>query len=282
MTAVPLERKKLPGDPIPREELIRHYEQWRWANIKEGPGQAVIFDLLTPKPEDIYQWRVELDCGCVRDIVTTSDAAESLIARSDRYRAGDDEFQLPASQWLCADSKCPSYRTTGGPVRDITEWAIRHKELTLMEAIISDGETVLPERTCARWTVVLDCGHRDTRFTDLYWAPEKGVAHRDPKTPLVEMLSELCKDADDETYWRRMYYEKLPSPTPFVQCHICARTRSITGYQRIGWSVPKPKSPRIPKFPKHPSRRSLHMQLRKLEREADNLRKELEALNESD
>lgn len=281
MTAVPVERT-LPGEPIPREELIRQYEQWRWANLKEGPGRAVIFDLLVPKPEDTYQWRIQLDCGCVRDVVTTADTVECLMARSAKYWGGDDEIRLPAGQWLCADPKCPRYRTTGGPVRDITEWTTRREKPTVMEALVIDGETVLPERTCAHWTVVLDCGHHDTRFTDLDWAPEKGVAHRQPKTPLVDMLKELCKDADDEQYWRRMYAETLPTPTPFVQCRTCARTRSVTGYQRIGWVVPKPKAPRTPKPPKPPSRRSLQMKIRKLEREADRLREELSKLDSSD
>lgn len=136
---------------------------------------------------------------------------------------------------------------------------------------------MLPERTCARWTVVLDCGHRDTRFADLDWAPEKGVAHRDPKTPLAEILKELCKDADGEQYWRRMCAELLPTPTPFVQCRTCARIRAAIAYQRIGWVVPKPKAPRTPKPPKPPSRRSLQIRIRSLEREAGKLRDELGA-----
>jgi len=34
-----------------------------------GSGQGALFDLLVPKPEKTYQWRVELDCGWIRDTV---------------------------------------------------------------------------------------------------------------------------------------------------------------------------------------------------------------------
>jgi hypothetical protein len=79
---------KLPGEPAPREELVRQYESWRWNNVKEGPGQAAIFDLLVPKPEDTFRWRMQMDCGCIREITTRGDDVEQLLAKSDTYHFG--------------------------------------------------------------------------------------------------------------------------------------------------------------------------------------------------
>lgn len=85
MTAVECE---LPGEPAPREEVLRQYEGWRWSNVKEGPGQAAIFDLLVPKPEDTFRWRIQLDCGCIREVTTRGDDVEQLLAKSDTYHFG--------------------------------------------------------------------------------------------------------------------------------------------------------------------------------------------------
>ena len=98
----PVERK-ISGEPMPREELIRQYDEWRRANMQGGPGRAAIFELLVPAPEETYQWRVQLDCGCVRDVVTRADSVDSLLARSDKYWAWNAEELLPAGQWLCRD-----------------------------------------------------------------------------------------------------------------------------------------------------------------------------------
>jgi hypothetical protein len=112
---IPVEKvveRKLPGAPIPREQLVRQFEDWRWRNVNKGPGQAAIFDLLVPKPEDTYQWRIQLNCGCIRDVVTNGDTLERLVQRSDKYHHWHSEEQLPAGQWLCHDPKCPQHRLT--------------------------------------------------------------------------------------------------------------------------------------------------------------------------
>ena len=108
-----------------------------------------------------------------------------------------------------------------------------------MEPFEIDGEIVLRERTYAKWDVVLDCGHRDTKLTDLDWAPDRGLTHRRAKRRLATVIKELCTDADDEQYWRRVYAEKHPEPAPFVQCHTCGTTRTVATYQRIGWVKPQ-------------------------------------------
>jgi hypothetical protein len=77
--------RKLPGEPVPREEAFREYESWRWSNVKEGPGHAAIFELLVAKPEDVFRWRIQLDCGCIREVQTRGDDVQELLAQSDSY-----------------------------------------------------------------------------------------------------------------------------------------------------------------------------------------------------
>lgn len=79
---------KLPGEPTSREEVVRQYESRRWRNVQEGPGRAAIFDLLVPKPEDTFRWRIQLDCGCIREVTTRGDDVERLLANSDTYQFG--------------------------------------------------------------------------------------------------------------------------------------------------------------------------------------------------
>ncbi len=90
MTA-PVQRK-LPGTPIPRQKLIAEWEDRRNRNLLEGPVASFLFDLYYPEPEKTYQWRVQLDCGCVRDVLThqhgddkTADKVERLSELADAY-----------------------------------------------------------------------------------------------------------------------------------------------------------------------------------------------------
>jgi len=100
MTA-PVERK-LPGEPVAREELVRDYDDWKRENLLEGPGRAALFDLLVPRPEETYQWRVELDCGCIRDAVTHGDDVASLLAKSDSYHFS---MQKPSQREIAEATK---------------------------------------------------------------------------------------------------------------------------------------------------------------------------------
>jgi hypothetical protein len=275
--------RKLPGSPIPREQLVRQYEDWRWRNVNVGPGQAAIFDLLVPKPEDTYQWRIQLNCGCIRDVVTHGDALERLVQRSDKYYHWHSEEQLPDGQWLCHDPKCPKHRLTGGPVRDIVEWRKRHDDLHHFEPMEIDGERIGKPHDDAVWDVLLSCGHLDTKFTKPDWKPEDGPVHPKPTNEwrgLEEILPVVAKDQDDEAYWRRIYAEKHPEPALFKQCQTCANMRSVVAYERVGWVKPKPKPPKAPTPPKPPSRRNLQTRLRKLEAEAEQLREQLKKLEE--
>ncbi|BBY05408.1 hypothetical protein [Mycobacterium noviomagense] len=322
MTA-PVERK-LPGQPVAREELVRDYDDWKRANLLDGPGRAAIFDLLVPKPDETYQWRVELDCGCIRDAVTLGDDVASLLAKSDTYhfsmqkpsereiaeateqmneeiredlkakRDGDKppirphrpsvrgKDKLPPGQWLCQyNSECRRYRSHGGPVRDIVEWARRRDDLHTIKPLEIDGKVIRPAKEYALWDVVLGCGHFHQERTEPDWKPDDGIGHNKPSKKwrgLEEMLEMVAHgDPDEEEYWRRVYAENHPEPVPFTRCHTCACLRSVVAYQRVGWVAPKPK-PIKPVKPKPPRRETLQRRLQKLESEAAQLREQLKNL----
>ncbi|MDP7735130.1 hypothetical protein [Mycobacterium paragordonae] len=93
MTA-PVQRK-LPGTPIPREELVARWADLRHRNNLAGPLTSLLFELYYPEPEKTYQWRIQLDCGCVRDVLThhraddnAADKVERLGELTDRYYFG--------------------------------------------------------------------------------------------------------------------------------------------------------------------------------------------------
>ena len=73
---LPVERK-VPGTPIPREQLVGQWEDLDHRNLMKGPVASFLFDVHNSVPEKTYQWRVQLDCGCVRDIVTPSTARKT-------------------------------------------------------------------------------------------------------------------------------------------------------------------------------------------------------------
>ncbi|MGB8387838.1 hypothetical protein [Mycobacterium sp.] len=64
---LPVERK-LPGEPIPREQLVAEWEDSHHRNLLKGPVANFLFGVHYSVPEKAYPSRMQLDCGCVRDI----------------------------------------------------------------------------------------------------------------------------------------------------------------------------------------------------------------------
>lgn len=69
-------QRKLRGKPVPREQLVAEWEDLRRRNVPRGPVASFLFDLHYSEPEKTYQWRIQLDCGCVRDAVTRHHAVD--------------------------------------------------------------------------------------------------------------------------------------------------------------------------------------------------------------
>lgn len=64
-------QRKLPGTSIPRDQLIADREDRRCRSSMAGPVASFLFEVHHSEPEKTYQWRVQLDCGCVRDALTS-------------------------------------------------------------------------------------------------------------------------------------------------------------------------------------------------------------------
>lgn len=79
-----LVERKLPGKAIPRERLIAEWQDLRTRNALRGPVASFLFDVHYSEPEKTYQWRIQLDCGCVRDAVTRHDTVEKPADKVER------------------------------------------------------------------------------------------------------------------------------------------------------------------------------------------------------
>jgi hypothetical protein len=84
LTAPP--QRKPPGKPIAREQLVAEWEDLRRRNVLKGPVASFRFEVHYSEPEKTYQWRIQLDCGCVRDVLTrhpTDDKPADKVERLD-------------------------------------------------------------------------------------------------------------------------------------------------------------------------------------------------------
>src|SRR4051794_40617888 len=98
-------QRKLPGTPIPRERLIAQWKDLQQRNLMKGPVASFLFDVHYSVPEKTYQWRIQLDCGCVRDAVTRhhtddkpADKVERLGELAETYYFGHVQ---PSEREIC-------------------------------------------------------------------------------------------------------------------------------------------------------------------------------------
>jgi hypothetical protein len=266
------------GVPLPTEVFVRYREQLVAANLGGLEGSSPVRKLLLntyfPALEDAFHWFVTLDCGCTRDLVTRSADKGDLFSRSDEYF----DTKLPAGQRLCGDPQCPKPRKySGGPVRDIAEWTRRHDDLHVTESRTIAGQE-FPAQERARWDVTLACGHTTTTQTEPDWQPEHGytVSTTKAKVSLTKFLT-LWEEEDDKTYWKRVYTERFPTPTPFMRCDACANVRSIKRAKLIGPLASKQARPEP--APEPDPRSVLEERIRQAEDKVARMRKRLEGLS---
>ena len=179
------------------------------------------------------------------------------------------------------------------PYRDIVEWVDRKvtefpgdPEEPVYEGMDAEvwAKIRKPEpHSSAFWRVKLACGHYEQVCTDVEWKPEDGAA-----LVSAERLAEIRRDLEE--IWaepgqtgspqegperdrvRRMLDLGWPRPEPERACYACARVRRVTGYQRIGWLVPRAK----PAAPPGVDRARLAARLAAAEAEVRRLRKQLD------
>lgn len=277
---------RVPGRARPRPQALKEFED-AVAELRRRYAPALAA-LLAPKAEDMYRWRVQLECGCVREVMTRG---------KDSYpdaRSDVDPFTgcslLPGEYWRGAGHATK----TSKPYRDIVEWA--HREVKDFPADPEEPEYGLDPETWAAirhagphssafWLVKLECGHyRHHVVTDVDWKPEDGprTVSRARRDEMRRDLEELWASEAGQAGWpeegperdhvRKMLDIWWPRPEPEQECYACARATKVTGYQRIGWLVPPAKPPATAPTEKE----RIRAQLVKAEAEVRQLRRKLE------
>ena len=148
-------RRNLPEPADPVDMAAAYRKQEREVMLD---GRGMFWDLLVAPLETVFEWRVELECGCVRQGWTKGDNPDALLDGS------DDHFyprvSLPAGQRRCFT--CP-HAQQFGPVRNVVRWVERSKKLVTTEPLIVDGKEIHDEKTYASLAcgaAVRSSGHR--------------------------------------------------------------------------------------------------------------------------
>ena len=274
---------RVPGRSRSRVEVLKDFEEGV-ADLRSRMKPA-FWPLFIPKAEDMFRWRVQLECGCVHEVLTRG---------SDRYpdqAPGTDpisRYRLPAGEYWCHGD-----HGSAKPYRDIVEWG--EQKVREFPADPEEPEHGLDPEAWAKirrpephssafWTVKLSCGHyTDVCVLDVEWRPEDG-----PTRVTKKRLGEIRRDFEEywavegQTGWpevgperdqvRKMLDLGWPRPEPEKDCYACSRVKRFTGYQRIGWLVPRPK----PVPPPLTERQMMEKQLAKAEAEVQRLRRKLD------
>ncbi|MEV5467993.1 hypothetical protein AB0N37_20510 [Streptomyces griseoincarnatus] len=251
----------------------------------------VLWVFLVPDLTRAFRWRVQLDCGCITEVITREDG---VPPHETQWEEPVHNSRLPPGQMICWHDDSPPE-----PYRDIVEWGER-KEVSFPADPVEPPEYMEPHawsvirhdepHTSAFWTVTLACGHVSEAIApELAWVPASGPRRTAPKR--VQQMSaefervwltnpELQTERDRE-HTRRMLADGWPTPRPETLCYICAQARLILAYERIGWLIPRQRKPeKSVSVAPTPSRSILERQLRKAEAEAERLRVELDQYDE--
>ncbi|WP_432029856.1 hypothetical protein [Streptomyces sp. 1222.5] len=235
----------------------------------------------------VFRWRVQLDCGCLHEVLTREDAAPPHEMRQTEHVYGS---QLPRGQMICwhDDSPQPPYRV-------IAAWGDR-RAVTFPADPAAPPDGIDPRvwsvirhdepHTSAFWKVTLACGHmNEVVAPDLDWTPASG-----PRRPAPDRCREMSaefeeawranpelEDEQGREHIRRMLADGWPSPRPEQSCSLCPQVRMILAYERVGWIVPpQRKVEENARTLSTPSRATLKRMLQRAEAEAERLRVELD------
>ena len=281
--------RRLPGKARPREEALRAY--WECNLKRRDCIPAVLWPFLAPGPEEFYRWRVQLDCGCIKEVLTTG---PSHRPDATRWADGANDAWLPAGQVICVHN-APAL----APYREIATWGER-REVTFPADPVEPPDWATAETWAVTrhgephsrtfWKATLACGHVTEVPADLDWNPADGPKRvsagrqQEMTTEWEQFWTEQpnAHEPHEREHTRRMLTDGWPIPQPERNCHTCSLARTITACQRIGWLVPRPPEPKSPKalsLPKPPSRTSLRRQLREAESRAGELRRQLTELD---
>jgi hypothetical protein len=283
---------KVPGRPRPAEAALADWreERRKWIETRADPeGAAVMAPFFYGEAEHMHRWRVQFDCGHVREIVTHS---ASKPPAEIEWRPTDTGLVVLPGQYVCTVKGCYEGRSR---IRDVVSWDRREDELVPPdpeeppEMWQDNPETWAELRHAeprANWAVTLSCGHPHHEYAPLDWQPADGfhqprhpgdepVDHDDAEVAEREQrMIDHARETGDE-YGLRYITEGFPYPTPFADCSHCINVRQITAQQYVGPLVPPPPGP-----PTRADRRAaLQARLATAERQAAKLRKQLDDLD---
>lgn len=270
---------KLPGRPRPQAEARQEFEERR-ADFMQRCTIPSIADVLVNihvgKTQDMHRWRVRLDCGHIREVLTRGKDTPPEEIKWGDYLLGE---------YPCNEKGCYRHVT-----RDIVSWDEPMELVTAPDPVDPpadwEGDADLwavtrRDHPLAHWKVTLTCGHQDQTATDGGWKPEDGIRRRPPEDDeqrarcddLIALYSERGGFQDEESL--RYVREDFPKPTPWTTCYTCAWGRKITAHKYVGPLVTPQRKPR-----QAPDARTvLQRRLSAAEREAADLRKQLAALD---
>lgn len=276
-------RRRLSGRARPREEALREYQKLNADRRERIP--TALWPFFAPDADTFYRWRTQLDCGCISEALTRG---ETDLPVDRQWREPGHRGVLPKGQVICWHDDDPP-----APYQDVGEWGER-RERTFPADPVKPPDGIDPKiwsvlrhdepHSSAFWSVTLSCGHHtEVCVSDMAWRPEDGWRHVKPER-VQQMTAEFedlwasdppGQDERERRHYQRMLAQGWPSPAPEELCYTCPHVRLIVAYQHAGWLVPpKPE----PKRPAPPSRASLTRRLQQVEREAEQLRSQLDRL----
>lgn len=283
---------KIPGVSQSATKALKEFSEGQQQQRERVPNELrELWELRRPKAEDLFRWRVRLDCGCVKELLIHGDMRSPLdtVWPSSVLIAGD----LPHGEIEHL------HTGTTDSYREIVEWGEHRVVDHPADPVeppdyLSDdpgtwAEIRHPEpRTLAHWSVTLACGHHtEVSVKDLDWRPSNGSVVTLSDEQRHSQLAELDrKKAEGVFEGRNALYEHMrrlvvagrPKPSPEQRCFTCGYAHRIVSCEPNGWLVPSAPVKR-PKA-KAPSRASLKKKLKEAEASARNLRKQLAEMDD--
>lgn len=279
---------KVPGRARPRAKAMEAFEEIAEAARRRYKKEFWFF--FVPRAEYAYRWRIQLECGCVHEVFTHG---KDDFPDANRWNAPVPERTLPQGEVWCPNDHCE-----GDVVyRDIVEWLDSEEkefppdpEECPYDGVDAETWAVMRRKdhhSHAFWRVRLACGHvYEHVVADVGWKPEDG-----PKLVSEARAEEMRRDfeglwaGDDDGEWpregaerdhlRRMIEQRWPRPEPEQDCRTCRFAKRITGYQRIGWLMPRRDPKKAVAALEEQERQKAEQRLKKIEAEAKQLRKKL-------
>lgn len=276
--------KRVPGQARPVREALEEYEKGV-AQLRQRLEPALRL-FFVPEAKDVFRWRIQLRCGCTQEVLTRG---ENVFP--DDYGQLDpiSRHRLPLGQFWCATD----HGAAPAPYREIVEWGDRRvvefpgdPEESIYEGVDAQTWAVIrrPEpHSAAFWNVKLECGHYGQMCTDVAWRPEDG-----PVLVSEERLAKISNDFEglwadpehkgwpqpgpEQDHVHKMISMGWPRPEPEQTCYTCSHVQELTGYQRIGWLVPRKKPEAAPSI----NRERLAARLAAAEAKVQRLRKQLD------